>query len=39
MNEFNGLAWDQLDPWIEIAPIVGLDFYHYKRDFWSPCIR
>jgi hypothetical protein len=34
MNEFNGLAWDQLDPWIEIAPIVGFDFYHYKRDFW-----
>ena len=34
MNEFNGKAWDLLDPWIEIAPIVGFDFYHYKRDFW-----
>ena len=34
MNEFNGLAWDQLDSWIEVAPVVGLDFYHYKRDFW-----
>ena len=34
MNEFNGRAWDLLDPWIEIAPIVGFDFYHYKRDFW-----
>jgi len=34
MNEFNGLAWDQLDSWVEVAPIVGLDFYHYKRDFW-----
>ena len=34
MNEFNGRAWDELDPWIEIAPIIGLDFYHYKRDFW-----
>ena len=34
MNEFNGLAWDQLDSWIEVAPIIGLDFYHYKRDFW-----
>ena len=34
MNEFNGLAWDLLDPWVEVAPIVGLDFYHYKRDFW-----
>ena len=34
MNEFNGLAWDELDSWVEVAPIVGLDFYHYKRDFW-----
>ncbi len=34
MNEFNGRAWDELDPWIEIAPIIGFDFYHYKRDFW-----
>jgi len=34
MNEFNGLAWDQLDSWIEVAPIIGVDFYHYKRDFW-----
>jgi hypothetical protein len=34
MNEFNGKAWDLLDPWIEVAPIVGFDFYHYKRNFW-----
>jgi len=34
MNRFNGEAWDLLDPWMEVAPIVGLDFYHYKRDFW-----
>jgi hypothetical protein len=34
MNEFNGRAWDELDPWIEVAPIIGFDFYHYKRDFW-----
>ena len=34
MNEFNGKAWDLLDSWIEVAPIVGFDFYHYKRDFW-----
>ena len=34
MNEFNGLAWDELDSWVEVAPIIGLDFYHYKRDFW-----
>tara|TARA_B110001450_G_scaffold95018_1_gene90119 strand:- start:174 stop:1415 length:1242 start_codon:yes stop_codon:yes gene_type:complete len=34
MNRFNGEAWDLLDPWMEVAPIVGVDFYHYKRDFW-----
>lgn len=34
MNRFNGEAWDELDSWIEVAPIIGLDFYHYKRDFW-----
>ena len=34
MNRFNGEAWDLLDPWVEIAPVVGVDFYHYKRDFW-----
>jgi len=34
MNRFNSEAWDLLDPWVEIAPIVGFDFYHYKRNFW-----
>lgn len=34
MNRFNGEAWDLLDPWLDLAPIVGVDFYHYKRDFW-----
>ena len=34
MNQFNGAAWDLLDPWVEVAPIIGVDFYHYKRDFW-----
>ena len=34
MNRFNGEAWDLLDPWMEVAPIVGVDFYHYKRNFW-----
>ena len=34
MNRFNGEAWDLLDPWLDLAPIVGMDFYHYKRDFW-----
>ena len=34
MNRFNSEAWDLLDPWMEVAPIVGVDFYHYKRNFW-----
>lgn len=33
INRFNGEAWDMLDPWIEVAPIVGMDFYHYDKDF------
>ena len=31
MNRFNGEAWDLLDPWMEVAPIVGVDFYHYEN--------
>ncbi len=34
MNRFNGEAWDLLDPWMEVAPIVGVDFYHYENRFW-----
>ena len=34
MNKFNREAWDLLDSWVEVAPIIGVDFYHYKRDFW-----
>ena len=34
MNNFNARAWDMLDPWMDLAPIVGFDFYHYKSDFW-----
>ena len=34
MNRYNGEQWAKLDPWIEVAPIVGFDFYHYKRNFW-----
>jgi len=34
MNRFNGEAWDLLDPWMEIAPIIGMDFYHYQNKFW-----
>lgn len=34
MNRFNREAWAELDPFAEIAPIVGFDFYHYKNNFW-----
>tara|TARA_R100001163_G_C5066136_1_gene204397 strand:- start:763 stop:1965 length:1203 start_codon:yes stop_codon:yes gene_type:complete len=34
MNRYNNEIWDTLDPYAEIAPIVGFDFYHYKSQFW-----
>ncbi len=34
MNRYNQEAWDLLDAFGEIAPIVGFDFYHYKNNFW-----
>ena len=34
MNRYNNEIWDTLDPYGEIAPILGLDFYHYKNKFW-----
>ena len=34
MNRFNREAWDLLEPFGEVAPIVGFDFYHYKSNFW-----
>jgi hypothetical protein len=34
MNRFNEEAWSELEPFAEIAPIVGFDFYHYKANFW-----
>ena len=34
INRYNGEAWDALDPFVEVAPIVGFDFYHYKNNFW-----
>ena len=34
MNRYNGEQWELLDPWVEIAPIIGADFYHYKSKFW-----
>ena len=34
MNRFNKEAWSELEPFAEIAPIIGFDFYHYKAKFW-----
>ena len=34
MNRYNNEIWDALDPYAEVAPIVGFDFYHYKSKFW-----
>ncbi len=34
MNRFNNEAFSEIDAFGEIAPIVGMDFYHYKRNFW-----
>ena len=34
LNRYNEEAWSELDSFGEIAPIVGVDFYHYKSNFW-----
>ena len=34
MNRYNREQWDLLDPFGEVAPIVGFDFYHYRSKFW-----
>ena len=34
MNRYNNEIWDALDPYAEVAPVVGFDFYHYKSKFW-----
>jgi len=34
MNRFNREQWDLLDPFAEVAPILGFDFYHYRSKFW-----
>jgi len=34
MNRFNEEAWAELEPFAEVTPIVGFDFYHYKSNFW-----
>ena len=34
MNRFNDEVYDQLEPYGEVAPIIGMDFYHYTPSFW-----
>lgn len=34
LNRYNQERWAELDPFAEVAPIVGFDFYHYKNNFW-----
>ena len=34
INRFNNDAWDEIDAFGVISPIIGADFYHYKNNFW-----
>ncbi len=34
MNTYNNEIWDNLDSFNLISPIIGVDFYHYKNNFW-----
>ena len=34
MNRYNNEIFDTLDPYGEVAPIVGFDYFHYKNKFW-----
>ena len=34
MNRYNNEIWDNLDSFNLISPIIGVDFYHYKSNFW-----
>lgn len=34
LNRYNQERWAELDPFAEVAPVVGFDFYHYKNNFW-----
>ena len=34
LNRYNNEIWDSLPSYGEVAPIVGFDFYHYKKKFW-----
>ena len=34
INRFNNDAWDEIDAFGVLSPIIGADFYHYKNNFW-----
>jgi len=34
INRYNNEMWDLLDPFGEIAPVVGFDYYYYRNNFW-----
>ena len=34
MNRYNREQWDLLDSFVEVAPILAFDFYHYRSKFW-----
>ncbi len=34
MNRFNNEAWEEIEPFGVVSPVVGFDFYHYKNNFW-----
>ncbi len=34
INRYNNEVWDELDAFGVVSPILGFDFYHYKKNFW-----
>ena len=34
LNRFNEEAWEEIDAFGVVSPVLGFDFYHYKNDFW-----
>jgi len=39
INRYNNEQWDMIGEFGLLSPIVGADFYHYKNNFWSSCLR
>jgi len=34
MNRFNEEIWESIDAFGVVSPVVGVDYYHYKNNFW-----